>query len=632
MNVVMDLNSSLEEHFLAYWKNNNIYKKWITKQKSGPQFRFLDGPPFVSGDLHYGHLGVGYVKSSVLFYLAMKGHKISNKLGYDCHGLPIEMLVNDLLGINSLDDIRKFGILEYNSKCKDVIETYSGHWIEKYDRIGRWVDPENEYKTLDLNFMESVWWGCKELWSKGLIYKGYTVMPYSIAAQTTLSNFEAGSNYKDIQDPALFVKFKVLSKDNTYLMAWTTTPWTLPAHLALCVHPAADYVTIKDNILNVHFIVAESALSNLYKTKTKVLPYTIIEKHKGVDLVGLEYKQPFPYFESYREKGAFRVLADVYVKLSDEGSKATVGTGIVHMAPAHGADDYTVCTRHFITNEEINDVCPVDENGQYKLIVTDYAGRNVFDANKDIIKDLKANDLIYRHDTIYHSYPHCWRTDTPLIHLAQSGYFVRVSTLKERMIEHNARVHWVPDYVGHGRFSNWLENARDWCISRSRIFGTPLPIFVSDDGSETIAIGSIDELMEKAGLTTRPTDLHKDFIDTLRIPSSTGKGELKPVDFVFDCWFESGSVPYAQLHYPFENKKMFDDLEYCSDFICEGLDQTRGWFYTLLVLSTGLFDKPAYRNVICTGLVLAEDGSKMSKSKKNYPDPQKVLDKYGSDG
>ncbi len=593
------------------------------------EFKFVDGPPFVSSkSLHWGHILVSALKSCKLNYEQMHGKQILNKTGYDCHGLPIEMVVNKLLDVHTKEEVEKLGIDVYNDKCHEVIKQYSDSWHIVFDKIGRVIDHKNEYKTKDTSFMESVWWAFKTMYDKGLIYSGFKIMPYSTGCCTSLSNFEANQNYKDVNTTSLYVKFKSIMFENTYFVAWTTTPWTLPSNIVLCVHPKLDYVKIKDCKTEEYYIVAENCLNNLYpiskKNKKKTKPYEIIDKVLGSDLKGQAYYPLFSYFENNDNK-FYQILTDDYVS-------SETGTGIVHVAPAFGEEDFNLCIKNkVIKNVQVGDYCPIDDSGLFTSTVIDYQGQYVMDANKQIIKDLKQRNVVFKEQQITHSYPMCWRTDTPLIYRAVSSWFIETTAIKEKLIENNKKMRWVPEHIGSKRFANWLENVRDWGVSRSRIFGTPLPIWASDDGEEILVIGSIDELVELANLKERPDNLHRDYIDNIEIPSKQGKGMLKSVKLVLDCWFESGCVPFAQYHYPFENENIFEGTDFLGDFICEGVDQTRGWFYTLLVISTALFDKPPVKDIMCSGLILAEDGKKMSKRLCNYVDPIETIDKYGAD-
>jgi len=525
--------------------------------------------------------------------------------------------------------VLKFGIANYNEECRSIVQRYSQEWKKTVTRIGRWIDFENDYKTMDPHFMESIWWVFKTLNEKNLVYKGFKVMPYSTACNTPLSNFEAGLDYRDVSDPAIMVTFPVIdSQTNASLVAWTTTPWTLPSNVALCVNPDLKYVYVKNPKGDV-FIVAESRLHVLPQAMAKgkeqrLNPNWSIEKTVlGKELDGLKYK---PLFKWYGEsvQSAFRVCVDSYVK--DDS-----GTGVVHQAPAYGEDDYRVCLENQVVLKGDSLPDPVDANGCFMAPApSDLIGVYVKDADKMLIQCVKDQGRLLDNTRIVHSYPFCWRSQTPLIYRAVSSFFIKVQDFKDRLIANNLTTEWVPSYVKEKRFHNWLESAHDWSISRNRYWGTPIPVWSSPSGDETLVIGSIAELEQLTG--TQVSDIHRHFIDDLEIPSRRGPDfpPLRRVEDVFDCWFESGSMPYAQQHYPFENKEKFEN-SFPADFVAEGLDQTRGWFYTLMVLSTALFDRPAFKNLICNGLVLASDGKKMSKSLKNYPDPNNILEKYGAD-
>lgn len=611
-----------EEKILTFWEKNQTFEKSVelrAGEKEAKAFSFYDGPPFATGLPHYGHLLAGTLKDIVPRYWTMKGYSIPRRFGWDCHGLPVEYEINKSLNIKSNKDVLDMGIDKYNAACRGIVQRYSEEWKRTVKRIGRWVDMEDAYFTMSPEFMNSVWWVFKQIFDKGLIYEGYKVVPYSVGLSTVLSNFEANLNYKQVQDPAITVSFSVLGKENLSLLAWTTTPWTLPSNLALAVHNDADYVRVHEKNpaegkIAQDYILAKALWKNPFG-KDAEKNYEIIEEMKGSALVGWKYEPLFPFFKEKEKEGAFRVIHSDHVTMDS-------GVGIVHMAPAFGEEDYNACQKNGIPL-----VNPVDDDGMFTIAVGAYAGKRVKDADKDLIAEIKANGHLLKHDTLVHSYPYCWRTDTPLIYRAVSSWFVHVEKIKENIIKNNKETRWVPEHLRDGRFGNWLENARDWAISRNRFWGTPIPIWRNAEG-EMICIGSGEELEKLSG--KKITDLHMDSIDSVTIPSPTGKSPLKRVTTVLDCWFESGSMPYAQLGYPRENKDVFDRT-FPADFIAEGLDQTRGWFYTLMVIGTALFDKAPFKNVIVNGLILAEDGKKMSKSLKNYPDPNEVLNRHGAD-
>lgn len=599
-----------EKRILDFWNKNKIFERSVEDNRDKPLFAFYDGPPFATGLPHYGHLLAGTIKDVVLRYKTMKGFCVPRRFGWDCHGLPVENEIEKMHQLSGAHAIEDFGVAKFNEECRKIVLRYTEEWKATVQRMGRWVDFNQTYRTMDVNFMESVWWVFQQLYNKGLVYEGYKVMPYSAKLGTPLSNFEAGENYKEVDDPALTVAFQLTDEPETSILAWTTTPWTLVSNLALMVGPEIDYVKVHHPSTDKHYILAKSRLAANFKNEEE---YTLIEEMKGKDLEGKRYKPLFNYFADRAEKGAFRVILEPSVSLDD-------GTGVVHSAPAFGEVDFYACQR-----EGIELVCPVDNNGQYTAEIPEYEGQFVKDADKDIIKRLKKEGVIFQHNICRHRYPFCWRSDTPLIYKAVTTWFVAVEKIKDSLLKANQQIHWTPEYVKHGRFGKWLEGARDWAISRNRYWGTPIPIWRAEDG-EVLVIGSIADLESKTGAKIQ--DLHRHFIDDL---SFTHNGKLfKRIPEVFDCWFESGSMPYAQNHYPFENRELFKEI-FPADFIAEGLDQTRGWFYTLTILSAALFDQPAFKNVIVNGIVLAEDGAKMSKRLRNYPDPSVVIQRFGAD-
>ena len=598
----------LEEKVLQDWKDQEIFSKSLKMHKKQPLFSFFDGPPFATGLPHYGHILASTIKDVVARYKTMQGYYVPRRFGWDCHGLPVENEIEKLHDLKGAHDIEQFGIGEFNEECRKIVKRYSGEWQEIISRLGRWVDFDNTYHTMDATYMESVWWVFSELYKQDLIYQGYKVMPYSAKLGTPLSNFEANLNYKDVDDPSIVVEFPLKDDANTKLLVWTTTPWTLISNLAACVGKDIVYVKVKDHKSKNTYILAKARLSSYFKDESE---YTLDGELKADDLVGAQYNPPFDYF---KDKDAFRVLVADFVSTES-------GTGIVHMAPGFGEDDFYTCKE-----AQIDPVCPIDGNCRFTDEISDYKGQFVKDADKDIIARLKASGSLFYRGTVRHRYPFCWRTDTPLIYRVTTSWFVSVEKIKDRIIAANKSIYWMPKHIKNGRFGKWLEGARDWAISRNRYWGTPIPIWEAEDG-ERIVVGSVEELKKYTG--EKVDDLHRHFIDKLEFKDKKGK-VFKRIDAVFDCWFESGSMPYAQNHYPFENKNLLDKI-FPADFIAEGLDQTRGWFYTLTVLSAALFDYHPFKNVIVNGIILAEDGQKMSKRLKNYPDPMKVVNSYGAD-
>ncbi|KAI9708879.1 MAG: isoleucine--tRNA ligase [Chrysothrix sp. TS-e1954] len=603
-----------EEAVLQRWKKIGAFERQVELSRGRQPYTFYDGPPFATGSPHYGHLLSSTIKDIVPRYWSMKGYYVERRFGWDTHGLPIEYEIDKKLGMSGKDAVQKLGIAKYNEECRAIVMRFAAEWRRTIGRLGRWIDFDNDYK--------SVWWVFKQLFEKQAVYRGYRVMPYSTALNTPLSNFESQQNYKDTQDPAVVVSFPLIEDPTTSLLAWTTTPWTFPSHLALCAHPDFEYIKIHDEASGKKYILLEACLKTLYKDPKKA-KFKILEKLNGKDMLGWRYEPPFDYFyESYKDT-AFRVLNGTYVT-------ADSGVGIVHQAPAFGEEDYNVAMKAGVISDKKLPPNPVDDAGHFTSEVRDFAGQHVKSADRGIIKLLKEKGRLVVESQTMHSYPFCWRSDTPLIYRAVSTWFVKIPDIIPSMLENIERSHWVPSSIKDKRFANWIANARDWNVSRNRYWGTPMPLWVSDDFEEVVCVGSINELRELSGYQGELTDIHRDKVDHITIPSKRGKGQLHRIEEVFDCWFESGSMPYASCHYPFERKDTFLD-GFPGDFIAEGIDQTRGWFYTLAVLGTHLFGSLPFKNCVVNGIVLAEDGKKMSKRLKNYPDPSHILDAHGSD-
>ncbi len=613
---------ALERRILARWKAEGTFEQSVEARPAARDWVFYDGPPFANGLPHHGHLLTGYVKDVVPRYQTMRGNRVDRRFGWDCHGLPAEMETERELGVSGRAAVESFGIAEFNRHCRQSVVRYTQQWEDTVTRQARWVDFGNDYKTMDLPYMESVMWAFAQLHRKGLVYEAYRVMPYSWGAETPLSNFEIRLDdaTRPRQDPAVTVAFDLAPEPGDpapmRLLAWTTTPWTLPSNLALAVGPGIDYAVMEEG--GVHYVLAEAAATAY---EAQLVGARRVGTVAGERLVGRSYTPLFDFFAHRHE--AFRVLAADFIDTAE-------GTGIVHMAPGFGAEDQETCEANGIA---IADAVPVDDRGRFTEPVSDWAGVNVFEANAGIIRRLKAEGRVVRHDSYEHNYPYCWRTDTPIIYRAINSWYVRVTAVRDRLLELNQQINWVPDHVRDGRFGMWLEGARDWSISRNRFWGSPIPVWRSDAPAypRLDVYGSLDELERDFGV--RPDDLHRPFIDALTRPNPddpTGRSVMRRVPEVLDCWFESGSMPFAQVHYPFENAEWFES-HFPADFIVEYINQTRGWFYTLHVLAGALFDRPAFSNVICHGILLAADGAKLSKKLRNYTEPTDIFERQGAD-
>ena len=609
-----------ETEILAFWEEKNAFLTSLEMNKGNKKYTFYDGPPFATGLPHHGHIAAGTIKDVVTRYAHQNGFDVERRFGWDCHGLPIEFEIDKAYGIKTKKDVMALGIAEYNDRCRNIVMKYSSEWKQIITRLGRWIDFDNDYKTMDINYMESVWWSFKTLYDKGLVYRSAKVMPYSCGCNTVLSNFEANLNYKDVQDASVIITFPLVSQENTSILAWTTTPWTLPTNFALAMHPTYTYVTFRAEGSETKYIVLEELLADITK-KMKIVKVVIESKQKGSDFLGLEYVPLFPHFEHMKATGCFKVYNAEFITKDS-------GTGIVHCAP-YGEDDFKLFIKEGIISSE-NPPDTLDENGIFTSLIPELEGMHFTVANDTIKKMLKERDRLPYIGTHNHSYPYCWRSDTPLIYRPVKSWFIRVEQIKENLLKCNMESRWVPSFVQEKRFHNWLQDARDWCFSRSRFWGNPIPIWVSDDMEEVVCVGSVAELKELSGVQDID-NIHRQYIDHITIPSKQGKGVLRRIEEVFDCWYESGAMPYGQCHYPFDITEEEFEKRFPADFIAEGLDQTRGWFYTLLVLGTGLFNKCPFKNVIVNGLVLDEHGKKLSKSKQNFTDPMVIVNTIGAD-
>ena len=614
-----------EEKIIEFWEKEDIFHKSIENRKNAPFFSFYDGPPFATGKPHYGHVLATTIKDTVLRYWTMKGFQVPRRVGWDCHGLPVENLIEKELGIKNKKQIEEMGIQKFNDACESSVFACTTEWLTTLRRVGRWADYSNAYSTLENNYIESVWWVLKQLWNKELVSRNYRVSPYCPRCSTTLSNFEVNQGYKETRDKSVYVKFKIVDNkefEDASFLVWTTTPWTLPGNVALAVNKDLEYVHIK-TINNEEFILLNERLSVVEEE------YKVIKKFKGKELIGIKYEPIFDYLKKEKVdniKNAFALFNGDFVSNED-------GTGIVHINPMYGEDDFNLGKEH-----ELPFFHTVDTTGKFKKEVSDFQDIFVKDADPKIIENLKERELLLKEELIVHEYPYCWRCDTPLLYYAIESWYVLVTKIKDKLIKNNEKIHWVPGHLKEGRFGKWLEGARDWDISRARFWGAPIPVWECESCKERVCIGSIEELKKLAIKEYDLKDLHRPYIDEVRLKCPKCNKEMKRTPEVFDCWFESGSMPYAQWHYPFENKELVEKT-YPADFIAEGLDQTRGWFYTLHILAAALTmddiglgkDNPAFKNVVVNGLVLDDKGRKLSKKLKNYPDMTDVFDKYGAD-
>ncbi|MEX1274460.1 MAG: isoleucine--tRNA ligase [Bacteroidota bacterium] len=596
----------LETEVLKFWDDQQIFTQSISAREGAPSFTFYEGPPTANGKPGIHHVMARMLKDLICRYKTMQGYQVRRKAGWDTHGLPVEIEVEKMLGFKHKDEIVEYGVAKFNEECRKSVWKYKTEWEELTRTMGYWVDLDHPYITFENNYIESIWWALKRYFDKEMIYKGYKIQPYCPRCETPLSSHEVSLGYKDVKDPSVYVKLKVKGEENTYFLVWTTTPWTLISNVALAVHPDVDYVKVEHKGQNL--VLAEARLSVLGDE------YTVLEKCKGAALVGKEYDRLFSYHQ-VKEKGWYVVAAD-FVTTAD-------GSGIVHMAPAYGEDDYQAGRKYGLPT-----IHPVNKSGEFGAEVTDFAGKFVKDADPEIVANLKQRGILYKKEQYLHSYPHCWRCSAPLLYYARESWYIRTTAYAQQMIDLNKTINWIPKEVGTGRFGNWLEENKDWALSRDRFWGTPLPIWICEKCGKQKCVGSIAELKDGKNVP-EPLDLHKPFVDDVTFTCGCG-GVMKRTPELIDVWFDSGAMPFAQWHYPFENKEIFD-RSYPADYISEGIDQTRGWFYTLHSIGTFLFDKPAYKNVLVNELILDKQGQKMSKTKGNSVDPFMLIKKYGAD-
>jgi len=597
-----------EETVLKFWKEHQIFEKSIALRKGRPRYTFYEGPPTANGKPGIHHVMARTLKDLVCRYKTMAGYEVGRKAGWDTHGLPVEIEVEKKLGFKHKDEIETYGVERFNALCRQSVFEYLDDWERMTERIGYWINLKDAYITCANEYVESIWWALKQFHDRGMIYKGHKIQPYCPRCETPLSSHEVSQGYEDVRDPSVYVKIRVKGSEDTYFLVWTTTPWTLISNVALAVHPDITYLTVENK--GQMLILAEPRLSVLDGE------YTVLEKRKGSELAGMEYERLFGYIPVDRQ--AFFVVEGDFVTTED-------GSGIVHIAPAFGEDDYQIGRRYALPVLQ-----PVDKSGDFVSAVTDFAGMFVKDADPKIIETLEARRQIYKKEVVTHSYPHCWRCHTPLLYYARESWYIRTTSYADRMIELNKEINWIPPEVGSGRFGNWLEENKDWALSRDRYWGTPLNIWICDTCKEQLSVGSIDELIAHGARIPEPLDLHRPFVDRIELACPKCRGTMYRTPELIDVWFDSGSMPFAQWHYPFENREVFAE-RYPSDFIAEGIDQTRGWFYTLHAIGSFLFDGPAFKNVIVNELVLDKEGQKMSKSKGNTVNPFDIVEKYGAD-